>query len=408
MKHLKGILAISLSSLMMACSSNDEPPVSTESRAMMTLDVQEQAKVQSINHFGITMLQTLAANPENDGNVLFSPVSAAVFTGMLANGGDASVQQAVAKAFGMPGESIDGLNNVMGRLLKEVPQTDSKNKLAFANGMWFSSDRTVKECYRKAMNEVFDAEISSVAASADYVSLINKWCADKTGGLIKDVSRPEMLLPVTANASVFKGEWNEPFDTKNTGKRKFTNADGAAIDVYMMSGEQRMQVLTTEYGTFVQMPYYLESYIAVIMLPNENTTLGEAVAAITERDIDKAVSWNGGNKGYITMPCVDIPHQRISLEDALKATGLEGLFDSDKMTGITEETFGMNAVEQHSTLTIDEKGTKSTSVTVGMLLGSSSPGAVTPVEITVDRPYLFMVVHTDSKAIITSAMIRQL
>lgn len=104
MKHLKGILAISLSSLMMACSSNDEPPVNTESRAMMTLDVQEQAKVQSINHFGITMLQSLAANPENDGNVLFSPVSAAVFTGMLANGGDASVQQAVAKAFGMPGE----------------------------------------------------------------------------------------------------------------------------------------------------------------------------------------------------------------------------------------------------------------------------------------------------------------
>ena len=68
-----------------------------------------------------------------------------------------------------------------------------------------------------------------------------------------------MLLPVTANATVFKGEWNEPFDTKNTGKRKFTNADGAAVDVDMMSGEQRMQVMTTEYGTDALLPRIIYS-----------------------------------------------------------------------------------------------------------------------------------------------------
>jgi serpin B len=224
---------------------------------------------------------------------------------------------------------------------------------------------------------------------------INAWVADRTSGRIKDLLPEGTPDPQTrmvlVNAIYFKADWARPFDPHSTADAPFHLLDGSQAQVRLMS------------ETLIGTPYAQADGYQAIELSYQG---GTAAMDILVPDPGKFEQFEAGLDGegltrilgslqpaavQLGLPKFSFTAQ-FGLGDQLAALGMPNAFDPDRadFSGMDgERDLYISAVIHKAFVAVDEKGTEAAAATGVIMETTSMP--VTQVNLTIDRPFLFVI-----------------
>src|ERR1700691_1017929 len=189
------------------------------------------------NAFGFRLLNAVQkTNPS--GNVVLSPVSAALDLAMLLNGAGGETRQQMLAALSLSGSELAAINTANAQLIKVIRTPANSITLTVADSLWVDSRRaTLRPDYVKQTQAWYDAAMTDLDFSnPSAAAQVNSWASKETQGKIsKVIERIEPAdLALLLNAVYFKGQWTHKFDKAQTQRADFTLVDGSVKQVPRM------------------------------------------------------------------------------------------------------------------------------------------------------------------------------
>jgi serpin B len=375
----------------------DEPAALTEARTAATADAA----------FGADMYQVLA---EDAADMVFSPASVASALRMALCGARGQTAAELARALhvdGSPGQDVaaSGLQLAASRLRpagEASGGSDGTATLRAPNTVWVQSGY--------ALRPEFTARLSHAAgalAEADFAGApeaaraeINRVIAAQTAGKITGLLAPGAVDPLTrlllASAVYLKAAWAQPFPQSATSDAPFypEGPDRPALTAPMMRLTGRLPYLRGDGYQAVLLPYRDTGLAMAVLLPDgPMATLRPKVAAV-----GLAGLLAGASQDRVAL---SLPRFRLeaafNLIPALRKLGVTEAFgDHADFGGITgTERLRIGAVAHKAYIDVNEQGTEAAAATA-VLAVAAAAFLTPPVRLTVDRPFLFAIVDTDT------------
>ena len=242
---------------------------------------------------------------------------------------------------------------------------------------------------------------------------INDWVADETEERITNLISPDAITPFTrlvlANVVYFKAEWQQPFDEGATSRQPFFALDGTESRVEMMRQQSSLRYAAGNGYQAVELPYKGRGMAMTILVPDsggfsefEESLSGSAVMGILDRLVHEVVR--------LTMPRFKM-ESAFSLSDTLRDMGMENAFDEGSadfsgMDGRACEVRGdicllISDVLHKAFVSVDEAGTEATAATSVMFGETRAVEAdPEPIELTIDRPFIFLIRDRDTESLL--------
>lgn len=405
------LLLLSLVVLTLGCSrggtavvvDKHDPPVDAEEPAPQGLaDPKLTAPLsEGINEFACDLYREVAQG--SDGNLVFSPFSVHMALAMVHAGARGATREAMTSTLCVAPDF--DLAAAYGSLTRALPlrevgyQPDDRRagepELLVANGIWSQDGFRYRPEYLEAVGPAYDPELRTAdfwgapeAAAAD----INAWVSEKTRAKIRHIADPRAIqdmVMVLVNAIYFKGAWSDPFHEGSTAPAPFRLAGGASVDVPTMHGGMEGGYARGDGWTSFSMPYEGGNLEMVVILPDGDLAkaesdltaaqLGEVLGALEARDL---LLWLPKFRFEVTLP----------LTEVLKALGLGIAFDpgAADLSGIAEGAgLFISDVLHKAMIDVNEHGTEAAAATLVAIAAAAKPEP--PVEIRVDRPFLFLI-----------------
>jgi len=363
-----------------------------------------EALVEGNTVFALGMYCRLASE-DPGGNLFFSPYSISTALGMTWAGarGATAEEMAVALGFTMPRDmECAAFAMLIERLGPEYRRSlagDAAEPLTLetANAIWIERSFPLLDEYV----ELVESRFSAAAEPCDFRgdpdgsrTEINDWVADATRDRIRDLIPPGLVDDATrvvlTNAVYFKGAWLNTFDGHATTDGEFTTLDGLAVTVPMMHQTDNFAWSTGGGCTAVSLPYSDGISSMLILLPDGD--ISEFEQGLDADRLEGIIAGLGGGEVCLTMPGFEFTCS-YSLRDALEDMGMVDAFtDSADFSGMTGgRDLLVSAVVHKAFVKVDENGTEAAAATpVLMALGCAAPPP-DPVEIVLDKPFLFLV-----------------
>ncbi len=397
----KLFFALTAACTIFAGCSNDEPDLEN------TDEIPDKTTVPSMP--SMTQAETLAANGQiafgtdffaavsreyPRKNVVTSPMSASMLLSMLANAADATTRAQICTLLDCT--DSDALNSLYGKYTEWLSGIDENLSIFLANALWYRQEYTLNPAFSKILNSYYDSETfgRDFSNKASLIDEINKWTDLKTRGIIDhiiDDLDPDTKA-VLANALYFKGSWRNGFDAENTRKANFHGIDGDA-KVDMMNTTEYFSYASAYAFEAVEMAYglYGQCYMTIIM-PKKGSNLDEFIASADFR----SAATTAMKSRYIdlSIPKFSVrPDERIALNSILATMGVDNIESENNWTFFTDAIETRIKVYQKAGITVDEYGTEAAAVT--WTEGETSSGyevvLPTPIEVRIDRPFVFLI-----------------
>ncbi len=358
--------------------------------------------VRGNTKFGIELMKKICEAGKGE-NIFISPASISIALAMTMNGADNETRQAMLETLGLDGMDDETINFQFQQLRTILENPDPKIELSIANSIWARKGFPFKEDFLNINKTYFYAKTTELDFdSADAAEAINKWVRDKTNNKIDQMVNPPInpdTIMFLLNAIYFNGTWEKEFDSKLTKDRPFYFADGTSKKVPMMERKDDFLYLEDDAFQSVYLPYGSgDGRIGMyIFLPVEYSSLDEFMAGID------SVKWAKWMKAYrelegpVVLPKFKFEYE-ISLNDTLKAMGMELAFDSSKadfgkMFPISAgQNVYISNVKHKSYVDVGEKGTEAAAVTSVEFGVTSMPMEPKTFSMVVDRPFMFSIV----------------
>lgn len=350
-------------------------------------------------------LLALRATTEPEENALVSPASLSFALALLAEGADGDTAAALDEALGASGADRTTTYNALQGALAEhdgdpgVARDDELPEhpvLHLANQAVLDDELEVEPAYLDALATSFDAGVQRTdLGSAGGKRVLDAWVNHHTGGLIKKsaIEPNARLRLVLQNAILLAARWETPFQESMTSDEEFTGPDGTA-PTEMLHGAQFWAYAESDGWAAVRLPY-IDSFHADVLLPPVGTDPAE-VSPETLTALAGGLDTAAPRTVELAMPTLELEPPVLDLAPALEEAGLGGLYDGPDLSGITTtEPLRLSQAFQQAYLRLDEEGTVAAAVTeFGMEASGAAPEE--PVRMTVDRPYLLRIAHTET------------
>lgn len=387
------LLAAALALSMTACGTHAQE---------LTADIQSQTLDTStdllgggaaVSSFTLSLLQNTDAGRKS---TLLSPLSALYALGMTANGASGDT---LLELEGVTGMELSELNSYLYTYRMSLPENSKQASLSLANSAWLRDIFLAGEDFLRACVNYYDAEVYTSAFDESLVTDVNRWVEKRTDGLIDGLlteapSAQTMLYLI--NAAAFEGAWQTPYDTAVDGV--FNALDGSRQEAAYLHSQETIYL--TGYGAegFLK-PYADGRYAFAALLPEEGTTLAELLRTLSGEKLYALLSEHQYATVEAAMPKFT-GETSLSLCQALKAMGVNDLFDIGaadlrQMGSAPNDQLYVSDVLQRTYIEVSEKGTKAAAATVTDSNSAAPPPAQEDVKhITLDRPFLYMIVDT--------------
>ena len=359
------------------------------------------------NAFAFDLYHAISGEDEN---LLFSPSSISVAMAMTYAGArnQTETQMADTLCFNFPQEKLHSLFNELDLNLNDRNQYDPENsdkylKLNIVNEVWGQEDYLFLETYLDTLMFNYGAGIRLVdfIYSTEQARLdINDWIAEQTENRIEDLLNQgdvtDLTRLVLTNVIYFNASWGIPFDPDYTYDGIFNLEDGTAVTVPMMipqagSGENGEMYAAAEGPDYqaVELPYYGDDFSMVIIIPDYGM-FGTFEQDLDSSVIDEIIGNLEVQEVALRMPKFEY-ESRLNLSETLSAMGMPDAFipyvaDFSGMDG-TLNLFISKVIHQAS-ITLDEAGTEAAAATAVVV---SLTAVTDPLEITIDRPFIYMI-----------------
>jgi serpin B len=364
------------------------------------------ALAEGLNAVGFDLFRAEVATSEQD--VVLSPLSIGLAFGMLDVGATGETAQALDELFAYPveGEARWSAFNTLDQRIVAARETgDGETMIVrLANRQFPDESFEPVEGYDETIARFFGAGIEPLPLQTDRDASrerINGWVSDRTEGRIPDLlpetsPEPNAKL-VLVNALYFEATWLSEFEESMTSDDDFTLLDGSVVRVPTMRSfwlDEPFSI-TDDYEAVTASYAGGLGYELLLVVPTEGnyaeveaTFDGGLIEAI-DADMRQAedvpvVLYLPRFDSETTLPL------RQRLEQDL---GVTGLFDTPGgLSGIHDDVMLGNAFHA-TTIEVDEEGTIATAATALEEVDGAAPEPEEPIEIHVDRPFLYVIRH---------------
>lgn len=380
-----------------------------------------QSLVAGNTAFALDLYHQLRANA--GGNLLVSPLSISLALAMAFAGarGDTATQMADVLGFDLPD---DALHTAFAALVSDLTGRGNaepagnveggENGLRIANALWGEQTYPFSDVFAAQLGDAYGAGLELVdfanapeQARAD----INAWVEEQTEDRIQDIvpegAITDMARLVLANAIYFYGSWRHAFEPADTENAPFHLADGTTVDVPFMFQRQDLSYARTDGMQLVELPYISEGLAMTVILPDDGRfdAVEESLDDVT---LQMALAGLSSNDIRLHLPKFGFDFSA-SVADALKALGMTDAFDPDlaDFSGMVDEgatppdgeNLSIGDVLHKAFIAVDEEGTEAAAATVVIMVGTSAQPEE-PIEVRVDRPFLFAIRDRDTGTIL--------
>jgi serine protease inhibitor len=364
------------------------------------------------NAFGFRLLGAVQKKAPA-GNVVLSPVSAALDLAMALNGATGETRQQMLAALSLGGSDIDAINTANSQLIKVIRTPTNSVTLSVADSLWVDNRRvTLRPDYVKRMQEAYDAEINALDFSdPGAAARINGWASKQTQERIpKVIDRVDPAdLALLLNAVYFKGQWTHKFDKAQTQQRDFTLASGAVKPVARMAQSGRFEYFDTPDLQAIRLPFGAGDLVMEILLPAKSSSLGALEAQLTPEHWAAWRTQHISRSGRIELPRFELKSS-YHLNEPLQALGMVRAFhssgpDAAQLTEMLSPKQGnaghffISSVLQSTYWKVDEEGSEAAAVTtIGVRAAVMRPEQ--PFQMIVDRPFFCAIEDRRSGALL--------
>jgi serpin B len=340
-----------------------------------------------------------------EGNVAVSPLSLAGLLAAVGEGGDgkAAAEAATVGRLGLAGER---LRTALATLRGPIVGAEKGARLRLADALWTPADVAPQAAFAEAAGRALGLHVAPLEG-ADAVArgaAVSAWSAEQTGGLFTAVAHPEELdggLVWTA-AAQFSGGWGRPFRTEDTKRGTFRTADGRAVPVSLMHQTGPFGYARTDGVRVLEVLFATGTMSLVVVLPEK----GDLDALEKRLDADRLERWLQAVR--VSDMKLVLPRFRLAtrarLDKALQALGLKRAFAKGGcgLTGIAPGGACLGAAVQAVRFELRE------SVPDAEENPPKPPqlGSMPPFEFRVDQPFLFLVRHIPTGAVVLIGHVR--
>jgi len=349
---------------------------------------------------------------EEDGNLFYSPYSISLALAMTYAGarGETAEQMAATLEFMLEQDRLHpAFNWLDAELASRGEGAEGKDgegfRLNIVNAIWGQKDYKFLSDFLDVLAENYGAGLRIL----DFITeteksrvTINDWVSDQTEGRIEDLIRQgaisELTRLVLTNAIYFNTAWAYPFDEDMTSGGQFYLLDSGQVSVPMMKQTESFGYTEGEGYQAVELPYDGGELSMVILLPEAGQfeAFEEELQAQQASDI---ISDLQPARVALTMLRFEFDSE-FSLKDTLAEMGMPIAFSSaadfSGMTG-NRELFISDVVHK-AFVAVDEAGTEAAAATAVIMDLTAVPE--TPVEVTIDRPFIFLIRDIETGAIL--------
>ena len=336
-------------------------------------------------------------------NALISPVSIITALTITANG---------AK-----GETLEEIENALGADIAELNSGFAKSEttaeeVKTANSVWLRQKigLEVNQRFIDINQRNFGAEVFKENFNRATLDKINRWVSDNTDGMIKNMlsELPEDAVIYLINTILFDAEWKRPYSQYSSNSQTFTAENGKKQVVSMLNQRMSSSDCFTLGKTKGIVKEYSNGYAFAAMLPNEGTTVAQALESFTGEDFVSTV-----NSMVLNPTCgtglypidVSIPKFEFdcsfNLNNILKSLGINAAFNSKNadFSAMATSSFGniyIGNVYHNTSIKLTENGTKAGAATVIEFVEECAKPADDAEIIKFDRPFIYVIYETDS------------
>lgn len=361
--------------------------------------------------FALDVYQAIRSQP---GNLFYSPYSLSAALAMTSAGaaGDTLSQMEPTLSFQLPQDRLHPAFNALEQTILSAPRLSGDKGQAFqlevVNAAWAQKDYSFLPAYLDTLAESYGAGLYLLDFPADPDSArqtINRWVSDQTKDKIKDLLPAGVIDALTrlvlTNAIYFKADWLHPFDANNTRDQPFNRLDGSQVTTPSMAYSDVPNLGYFQGSGFqaVDLPYVGGQVAMTLIVPD----LGQFSAAESSLDptlLEEIIASLEPTAVELHLPSFEFESE-LSLAGTLAAMGMPDAFDPDRadfsrMDG-TRQLY-ISHVLHKAFVAVDEKGTEAAAATAVIMRLTGM--RVDTVVLTVDRPFIFLIRHIPSGAIL--------
>jgi serpin B len=412
-KALISVLIVLLLLPMIACNQAAGGELLTSDKERITspdVSTSEQALlVEGNSAFAFELYQALK---EQEGNLFYSPHSISVALAMTYAGARGETAQQMANTLNLILEQ-ERLHPAFNWLDAELAsrgegaqgKDDEGFRLNIVNAIWGQKDYEFLSNFLDVLAENYGAGLRIL----DFMNeteksrlTINEWVSDQTEGRIEDLIPEGVITSLTrlvlTNAIYFNAAWEYPFDEDVTADGPFYLLDGEQVIVPIMEQTESFGYTDGEGYQAIELQYDGNELSMVILLPETGHFQAFEEGLQAER-VDAIINDLQLTKVTLTMPKFEFDSE-FSLTDTLAGMGMpiafSGAADFSGMTG-SPDLF-ISEVIHKAFVSVDEAGTEAAAATAVIMDESEMPGE--PVEVTIDRPFIFLIRDIGTGAIL--------
>lgn len=399
-KNTKSTLFAIVSVMMLSATliSCDKVNLNKQQREDIILTKSQQNIVRQSNNFSINVLREMFLLQGNN-NICVSPLSASIAISAISCGAQGNTLDQIQSVLGFSNISSEEMNDYFKYIIPQLQKVDKSIDFLSANAVWTNNGFDVYPEFVSKLDKYYSSKVSSLDFSSDdAVKTINKWCKEKTKGLIPKIIEgidPNSKL-MLANALYFKGEWQKKFNKKDGVKETFYNSDGSIQgDVaYMCNSTLPIRYGESEETRVAAIPYGNGAYEMVIVLPNIRNGFLSAEKLLTSLDGDQWEKWmsslGAGREAFdVKLPSFKVEYDSEDyMKEALIKLGMIDAFNADaaNFSGISNESLYISLLKQKTFIDVNEEGTEAAAVTViGMKNGVDGDA------FHVNRPFIYAI-----------------
>jgi serpin B len=364
---------------------------------------------QAVNEGGLRIFRAVE---KTDANLCLSPYSIQAALAMTYAGARGTTMSQMAAALGFPdnpAELADGFEKLDAALSASRERCGKDTSFHIANRLFGAAGFAFRPAFLEMLKRQFSAPLEEMDFQGDparAAGLINQWVEGQTEKRIRnlipanDLDRTTTL--VLANALYLKIPWAEEFMAGATKELPFLvcGRDSAAVPTMSRTGSFGYAELPGFQA--VGVPFRGGQFQFLILLPDK-----DGPAALPSAGLLEKCSNLPRRDVHLFLPKFRLEPPTLSLADALKSLGVKDAFDiprgSADFDGMAprkpDDYLYLSDVFHKTFFALDEKGVEAAAATaVVMMRATSMPVQMEPLEVRVDRPFLFAIQHIPTSA----------
>jgi serpin B len=382
------------------------------------------AAAQAVNALGLDLL---AKGTDANTNALLSPYSIQSALAMTYAGAAGETRTQMAKVLHYPEDetalhqSFTDLQKALEAVTKTTAERAKIAKdqggpgepfvLTVANRLFGQDGYAFRQPFLELVKDRYRAplEMMDFIHNADKERLkINGWVEEQTHKRIRDLIPANGLNDETrlvlVNAIYMKAPWAETFSEGTTQPLPFQVKGNETLKVPTMRRTAHMGYAKREGYQVITVPYIGGDMQLLVLLPDAKDGLAAMEAKVTP-DILSGCAKPGTSEVELFLPRFKMEPPLFKLGKVLCSLGMAGAFDKpqgsanfDRMAPRKPNDYLYISEVFHKTfLALDEKGTEAAAATaVVMMRATAFIEKPKPLEVRVDRPFLFAIQHRPS------------